>query len=100
MIQFGKDLNQEVESHSNGFSLSVKHEEQNMDQYREITSDDQDCQHVMKEDLSSPSGSYPHSSSSGSESAEFNSDLLFDNPDLWDRYDQFNFGNDCARFFS
>ncbi|EOA19531.1 hypothetical protein CARUB_v10002472mg [Capsella rubella] len=94
MIHFGvKDLKKE--SPSNGFSLSVKHEEdiiiseQNMDQYRETTStiNDQDCQHV----LSSPSGSYPPSSSSGSESAEFDPDLLFDNLDSWDRYDQFYF---------
>jgi hypothetical protein len=96
MIRFGKDQDQEKESRSNGFSLSVKHEEdiikeQAIDQYREITSNDQDCQDVIEEYLSSPSGSYPPSSSSGSESADFNSDLLFDNPDSWDRYDQFYF---------
>ncbi|XP_010421053.1 PREDICTED: probable WRKY transcription factor 38 [Camelina sativa] len=96
MIRFGKDLDQEKEHHSNGFSLSVKHEEeesireQTMDQYHEIASNNQDCQHVIKEDLSSPSDSYPPPSSSGSESAEFDSDLLFDNPD-WDRFDQFYF---------
>lgn len=97
MIRFGKDLNQEEGSYSKGFSLSVKSEEditreQTMDQYREITSNDQDCQDVIEEDLSSPSGFYLPSSSSGSESADFNSDLLVDNLDSWDCYDQFYFG--------
>uniref|UniRef100_A0A1J3D2N6 Putative WRKY transcription factor 38 n=1 Tax=Noccaea caerulescens TaxID=107243 RepID=A0A1J3D2N6_NOCCA len=97
MIRFGEDLVQEKKSLTSGFSLSVNHEEdtikeETMDQCREITSDDQDCQHVMEENQSSPSGSYTPPSSSGSESVIFDSDLLVDNLDSWDFYDQFDFG--------
>lgn len=90
MIRFGEDLVQEKESHTSGFSLLIKHEkdtikEETMDQYCEITGDDQDCQHVMEENQSSPS-------SSGSESVISDSDLLVDNLESWDFYDQFDFG--------
>ncbi|CAH2072156.1 unnamed protein product [Thlaspi arvense] len=99
MIRFGEDIDQEKESHSSGFSLSVKHEEdiinkETVDQCREITGDDQDCQHVIEEiNQSPPSGSsYAPPSSSGSESDMFDSDLLVENLNLWDFYDQFDFG--------
>lgn len=85
MIRFGRE--NEI-SHSSGFSLSLEHEE---DMIKEETID-QDCQHVMEENQSSPSGSYTPLSSSGSESVVFDSDLLLDNFDSWDRYDQFDFG--------
>ncbi|ESQ42215.1 hypothetical protein EUTSA_v10015295mg, partial [Eutrema salsugineum] len=96
MIQFGKDLDQEKESHSSGFSSSVKHEEdiikeKTMEPYREITGDGQDCQYVMESSIS-PSSSYPLPSSSGTESVFYDSDLLLDNFDSWDCYDQFDFG--------
>lgn len=94
MIRFGKDLGQVKESHSTGLSLTVKHEndiiiEKTEDQYREITGNDQDCQHVisMEEDLSSSSGSYPPTSSPDSERLAFISDLLFEDLDSWDRFD-------------
>ncbi|KAL0887332.1 hypothetical protein Bca101_011315 [Brassica carinata] len=100
IIRFGKELDQEKGSHSTGFSLSVKHEEsiikeQTTDQYREITGDDKDCQHVIAENQSSDSSlssSYTPPSSSVSETDMFDSDLLLNNLDSWDRYGLFDFG--------
>ncbi|VVB16819.1 unnamed protein product [Arabis nemorensis] len=98
MIRFGNDLDREKEtSHSSGFSISVKHEEdvvkeEIIDQYHEITDDQDYCQNMIQENQLSPSGSYTPLSSSGSESVVFDSDLLLDNFDSWDRYDQFDFG--------
>ena len=63
MIWFGKDLDQEKESHTSGLSISVKHEEgiiieETMDHCRGITGNDKDCQTVINENhQSSPSGS-------------------------------------------
>lgn len=95
MIQFGNDLDYVKKNHSTGLSLSVKHEEdiireKTVDhEYREITGDNQDCQHVIEEDLSSsPSGSYPPpSSSSDSDCIAFISDMLFEDLDSWDQFD-------------
>ncbi|CDY09147.1 BnaA02g05730D [Brassica napus] len=100
MIWFGEDLDQEKESHTSGLSVSVKHEEgsikeETVDQYRHrgITSHDKDCQNVIKENHQpSPSGSYTPPSSSGSEIDMFDSDLLVEDLDLWDRYDMYDFG--------
>lgn len=99
IIRFGKELDQEKGSHSTGFSLSVKHEESIIkeetctDQYREITGDDKDCQHVMEENQSSSlSSSYTPPLSSVSETDMFDSDLLLNNLDSWDRYGLFDFG--------
>ena len=97
MIWFGEDLDQEKESHTSGLSVSVKHEEgsikeETMDQsrHRGITSHDKDCQNVIKENHQpSPSGSYTPPSSSGSEIDMFDSDLLVEDLDLWDRYDMY-----------
>ncbi|CAN7038222.1 unnamed protein product, partial [Brassica rapa subsp. trilocularis] len=99
MIWFGEDLDQEKESHTSGLSVSVKHEEgsikeETMDQsrHRGITSHDKDCQNVIKENHQpSPSGSYTPPSSSGSEIDMFDSDLLVEDLDLWDRYDMYLF---------
>ncbi|KAF8102297.1 hypothetical protein N665_0198s0011 [Sinapis alba] len=98
IIRFGKELDQEKGSHSTGFSLSVKHEEsiikeETTDQlYREITGDDKDCQHVIEENQSSLSSFYTPPSSSVSETDMFDSDLLLNNLDSWDRYGLFDFG--------
>ncbi|KAJ0266583.1 WRKY transcription factor 38 [Hirschfeldia incana] len=97
IIRFGKELDQEKGSHLTGFIISVKHEEsiikeETTDQYREITSDDKDCQHVMEENKSSLSSSYTPPSSSVSETDMFDSDLLLNNLDSWDRYGLFDFG--------
>ncbi|KAH0906921.1 hypothetical protein HID58_038748, partial [Brassica napus] len=98
IIRFGKELDQEKGSHSTGFSLSVKHEESIIkeetctDQYHEITGDDKDCQHVMEENQSSLSSSYTPPLSSVSETDMFDSDLLLNNLDSWDRYGLFDFG--------
>ncbi|CAF2366602.1 probable WRKY transcription factor 38 [Brassica rapa] len=92
MIRFGQDLDQETI----GLSVSVKDEkgiikEETMDQCRGITGNDKDCQTVIKENhQSSPSGSYTPSSS-GSEIDMFDSDLLVEDLDLWDRYDLYDF---------
>ncbi|WZY75347.1 hypothetical protein YC2023_021731 [Brassica napus] len=92
MIRFGQDLDQETI----GLSVSVKDEkgiikEETMDQCRGITGNDKDCQTVIKENhQSSPSGSYTPSSS-GSEIDMFDSNLLVEDLDLWDRYDLYDF---------
>ncbi|KAG2311161.1 hypothetical protein Bca52824_022718 [Brassica carinata] len=94
MIRFGQDLNQETSC----LSVSVKHEEgiikeETMGQYRGTTGNDKDCQNVIKENhQSSPSGSSTPPSSSGSEIDMFDSDLLVEDLDLWDRYDLYDFG--------
>lgn len=97
IIQFGKELDQEKGSCLTDFSLSVKHEEsiikeETTDHYREITGDDKDCQHVMDENQSSLSSSYTPLSSSVSETDMFDTDLLLNNLDSWDRYGLFDFG--------
>lgn len=99
MIRFGQALDQDT----SGLSVSVKHEEgiikeETMDQYRGITGNDKDCQIVIKENhQSSPSGSYTPPSSSGSEIDMFDSDLLVEDLDLWDRICM---TLDCVSFFS
>ncbi|KAJ0238775.1 WRKY transcription factor 38 [Hirschfeldia incana] len=89
----------DLDQKTSGLSVSINHEEgiikeETMDHCRGITGNDKDCQNVIKENhQSSPSsGSYTPPSSSGSEIDMFDSDLLVEDLDLWDRYDLYDFG--------
>ncbi|KAG2280141.1 hypothetical protein Bca52824_051361 [Brassica carinata] len=79
IIRFGQDLDQETSC----LSVSVKHEEgiiieETMDHCRGITGNDKDCQTVINENHH--------------EIDMFDSDLLVEDLDLWDRYDLYDFG--------